>query len=200
MRTDMIDQIEMMRLIENLRGDAIVVPAMRANVGWAQVSNNINRDVPASGAMGKTCSFGFGLALARPDTIVIVFDGEGSLLMNLGALVTTATKAPKNFYHFVMDNGVYATTGGQEVPGAGTTDYAELGRSSGYANSYQFDNLEDFATQISDIMNEQGPILVACKVIPNIRYSEERASASGPRTRRTPEAIEALIGEFRSSS
>ena len=54
----MIDQIEMMRLIENLRGDAIVVPAMRANVGWSQVSNNINRDVPASGAMGKTCSFG----------------------------------------------------------------------------------------------------------------------------------------------
>ena len=51
----MIDQIEMMRLIENLRGDAIVVPAMRANVGWSQVSNNINRDVPASGAMGKTC-------------------------------------------------------------------------------------------------------------------------------------------------
>ena len=41
----MIDQIEMMRLIENLRGDAIVVPAMRANVGWSQVSNNINRDV-----------------------------------------------------------------------------------------------------------------------------------------------------------
>ena len=54
----MIDQIEMMRLIENIRGDAIVVPAMRANVGWSQVSNNINRDVPASGAMGKTCSFG----------------------------------------------------------------------------------------------------------------------------------------------
>ena len=48
--TDMIDQIEIMRLIENLRGDAIVVPAMRANVGWSQVSNNINRDVPASGA------------------------------------------------------------------------------------------------------------------------------------------------------
>ena len=97
MKIDMIDQIEMMRLIENLRGDAIVVPAMRANVGWSQVSNNINRDVPASGAMGKTCSFGFGLALARPDTKVIVFDGDGSLLMNLGALVTTATKAPKNF-------------------------------------------------------------------------------------------------------
>ena len=97
MRDDMIDQIEMMRLIENLRGDAIVVPAMRANVGWSQVSNNIDRDVPASGAMGKTCSFALGLALARPETKIIVFDGDGSLLMNLGALVTTATKAPKNF-------------------------------------------------------------------------------------------------------
>ena len=61
------------------------------------------------------------------------------------------------------------------------------------------DSLEDFATQILGIMNEDGPILVACKVIPNIRYSEERASASGPSSRRTPEAIEALMGEFRSS-
>ena len=199
MRDDMIDQIEMMRLIENLRGDAIVVPAMRANVGWSQVSNNIDRDVPASGAMGKTCSFALGLALARPETKIIVFDGDGSLLMNLGALVTTATKAPKNFYHFVMDNGVYATTGGQEVPGAGTIDYAEMGRSAGYVHSHQFDNLEDFATQVSDIMNEEGPVLVACKIIPNIRYSEERATSSGPVTRRTPEAIETLIEEFRSS-
>jgi sulfopyruvate decarboxylase subunit beta len=195
----MIDQIEMMRLIENLRGNAIVVPAMRANVGWSEVSNNISRDVPASGAMGKTCSFALGLALARPDTKVIVFDGDGSLLMNLGSLVTTATKAPKNFYHFVMDNGVYATTGGQEVPGAGITDYAEMGRSAGYANAHQFDNLEDFATQISHIMNEEGPVLVACKTIPNIRYSEERASASGPVTRRTPEAIATLMADFSSS-
>ena len=63
----MIDQVEMMRVIEKLRGDAVVVPAMRANVGWAEVSTNVRRDVPASGAMGKTNSFALGVALARPE-------------------------------------------------------------------------------------------------------------------------------------
>ena len=50
----MIDQVELMRIVERLRGDAVVVPAMRGNVGWVEVSNNVKRDVPASGAMGKT--------------------------------------------------------------------------------------------------------------------------------------------------
>ena len=192
----MIDQVEMMRIIEKLRGDAVVVPAMRANVGWAEVSNNVKRDVPASGAMGKTGSFGLGVALARPESKVIVFDGDGSLLMNLGCLVTAANKAPKNFYHFVMDNGVYATTGGQEVPGAGTTDYAELGRAAGYAHTYQFDDLEDFATQAEEILNQEGPVLIACKVVPNIRLPEDRAAGRGAPTRRLPQAISELMEDF----
>ena len=48
----MIDQVELMRIVEHHRQDAVVVPAMRANVGWAEVSNDVTRDVPASGAMG----------------------------------------------------------------------------------------------------------------------------------------------------
>ena len=125
----MIDQVELMSIVERFRDKAVVVPAMRANIGWAAVSNDIARDVPASGAMGKTNSFALGVALARPEEKVIIFDGDGSLLMNLGALVTIANKSPRNLYHFVMDNGVYATTGGQEVPGAETTDYATMGQS-----------------------------------------------------------------------
>ena len=192
----MIDQVEMMRIIEKLQRDAVVVPAMRANVGWAEVANNVRRHVPASGAMGKTGSFALGVALARPETKVIVFDGDGSLLMNLGSLVTAANKAPKNFYHFLMDNGVYATTGGQEVPGAGTTDYAELGRAAGYAHTYQFDDLEDFATEAEEILNQEGPVLIACKVVPNIRLPEDRASGRGAPARRAPQAIAELMEDF----
>ena len=62
-----------------------------------------------------------GIALAKPDTKVILFDGDGSLLMNLGSLVTIGNKAPKNLVHFVMDNGVYATTGGQPGRCSSTT-------------------------------------------------------------------------------
>jgi thiamine pyrophosphate-dependent acetolactate synthase large subunit-like protein len=192
----MIDQVELMRIVERLRGDAVVVPAMRGNVGWVEVSNDVTRDVPASGAMGKTNSFALGVALAQPQTKVIIFDGDGSLLMNLGALVTTANKGPKNLYHFVMDNGVYATTGGQEVPGAGVTDYAEMGRAAGYAHSYAFDDLEDFATQAEQILSQEGPVLIAVKTIPNIQPPDERAAGRGAPARRTPDAIADLMEEF----
>lgn len=192
----MIDQVELMRIVDQHRQNAVVVPAMRANIGWAEVSSNVARDVPASGAMGKTNSFALGVALAKPEEKVIIFDGDGSLLMNLGALVTIANKAPTNLYHFVMDNGVYATTGGQEVPGSETTDYEEMGRSAGYAHSYSFDNLEDFATQAEQILSEDGPSLIHVKTIPNIRYPDERMGGRGGRNRRTPEAIQELMQDF----
>ena len=191
----MIDQVELMNIVNRYRDNAVVVPAMRANIGWAEVSDNVTRDVPASGAMGKTNSFALGVALARPEEKVIIFDGDGSLLMNLGALVTIANKAPTNLYHFVIDNGVYATTGGQEVPGAQTTDYEEMGRSAGYAHSYSFEDLEDFATQAEQIMSEEGPTLIAVKTVPNIRYPEERMGG-GRSNRRTPQAIQELMQEY----
>ena len=189
----MIDQVEMMKAIEKLRGDAVVVPVFRANVAWSKVTNNAKRDIPVGGAMGKGSSVALGIALSQPDTKVILFDGDGSLLMNLGSLVTIANKAPKNLVHFVMDNGVYATTGGQDVPGVGVADYADLAQSAGYSHTYKFDNLEDFVTQAEEIFSQEGPIFVAAKVIPDIRQPEERAAG---RTRRTPEAIIDLMKEF----
>ena len=189
----MIDQVEMMRAIERFRGDAVVVPVFRANGAWAKVTNNVKRDIPVGGAMGKASSVALGLALSQPDTKVILFDGDGSLLMNLGSLVTIANKGPKNLVHFVMDNGVYATTGGQEVPGVGVADYADLATSAGYAHSYRFDDLEDFVTQAEGVFSQEGPVFVAAKVIPDIRLPEERAAGG---QRRTPEAVLDLREEF----
>ena len=189
----MIDQVEMMRAIERFRGDAVVVPVFRANGAWARVTNNVKRDIPVGGAMGKASSVALGLALSQPDTRVILFDGDGSLLMNLGSLVTIANKGPKNLVHFVMDNGVYATTGGQDVPGVGIADYADLAASAGYAHTYRFEDLEDFVTRAEEVLSQEGPVFVAAKVIPDIRLPEERAAGG---QRRTPEAVLDLRGEF----
>ncbi len=189
----MIDQVEMMRAIERFRGDAVVVPVFRANGAWAKVTNNPRRDIPVGGAMGKASSVALGLALSQPDTKVILFDGDGSLLMNLGSLVTIANQGPGNLVHFVMDNGVYATTGGQEVPGVGVADYADLAASAGYAHTYRFDDLEEFVTHAEEIFGQEGPVFVAAKVIPDIRLPEERAVGG---QRRTPEAVMDLREEF----
>ena len=192
----MIDQVEMMKTINKFRGDAITVPGFRANVAWAKVTDNVKRDIPVGGAMGKASSVALGLALSQPDKKVILFDGDGSLLMNLGSLVTIANKGPKNLIHFVMENGVYATTGGQEVPGDQTTEYADMAKSAGYKHAYKFDNLEDFVTQAEEIFTVEGPVFVAAKVIPDIRMPEER-SAGGQR--RTPEAVIDLMADLSST-
>ena len=65
------------------------------------------------GAMGSVSSVGLGLALARPELRVVVLDGDGSLLMNLGSLATIASLRPPNLVHIVCDTGTYETTGGQ---------------------------------------------------------------------------------------
>ena len=194
----MIDQVDFMKIIENLRGDAVVIPTMRAGIGWAEVSNNPKRDIGVSGAMGKTSSFALGLSLARPNTKIIVYDGDGSLLMNLGTLVTIGNKAPKNLYHFLIDNGVYATTGGQDVPGGGVTDYADMAEAAGYLHSYQFDNLEDFATQAEEVMAQDGPVFVCVKTVPSIRHPHERPATrqAGGATRSFPQAVRELMAEL----
>ncbi len=192
----MINQVDLMGVIEKYRGDAVIVPTMRATVGWKEVSNNIKRDIAISGAMGKTSSFALGVCLSQPDTKVIVFDGDGSLIMNMGTLVTIANKAPKNMYHFVMDNGIYGTTGGQPVPGNGVTSYAGLAKEAGYASSYEFDDLEEFSTQAAQIFEQPGPVLVSIKTVPNIRLAEERIATRSGAGRSLNEAVSDLMDEF----
>jgi thiamine pyrophosphate-dependent acetolactate synthase large subunit-like protein len=118
--------------------------------------------------MGQTTSAALGLALGLPNEQVVLFDAEGALLMNLGVLATIAGKQPRNFYHFLLDNGCYATTGGQPVPNAENINYANLAKSAGYAAVYQYDDLETFGRDVGDILSQPGPIFVAIKVVPEI--------------------------------
>jgi sulfopyruvate decarboxylase alpha subunit len=80
------------------------------------------------GSMGLASSIGLGLALARPDLRVFVLDGDGSLLMNLGSLATIGLLQPCNLVLIVMDNELYATTGGQQTPTAFGADIAAAAR------------------------------------------------------------------------
>ena len=187
----MIDQLDMMSIVEKYRGNAVVVPVERASVAWPQVSNYPQRDVSPS-VMGKASSFALGLCLAQPDTKVIVFDGDGSLEMNLGSLVTVANKGPENLYHFVLQNGMYATTGGQPIPGQDIISFTDMARSAGYASAYDFDDLEDLATQAENILNEPGPVLVCVKTTPNPRLRGQRPQEMGNRLPSASETIPTL--------
>ena len=118
--------------------------------------------------MGGHASFALGLALAIPDQQVVLFDSEGDVLMGMGALPTIADKSPENLYHFMLDNGVYATTGGQPVPNADVMSYDVVAQGCGYERTYSIDNLEDFANQLEEILGQPGPVFVALKIEPEI--------------------------------
>ena len=197
----MINNTDAVRLIDSNREDAVVVPTMNAgNVrfGLPSVTTNQNLDLPISGAMGKASNVGLGIALAQPGRKVMVLDGDGSLLMNLGALVTTSTKAPKNFYHFLFNNGVYAVTGGQPIPGSeGVTNWEELARGAGYAAVFSFDNLEDFTTGVSEVLATEGPVFIHLAVEPEIENTpvQFRVRASRTAQQAYEEVTAALAGD-----
>ena len=165
----MLDPVDIFNAFKPHRGSAIVTSAGTAGRHWQDVSDQPARDIALGGAMGHTTSAAFGLALGLPDEKVVLFDAEGSLLMNLGVLASIAGKQPKNFVHFVLDNECYATTGGQPVPNSAEIDYAAMAEGAGYASAYNFDDLEDFATSIEDIMNEDGPVMVSIKIHPEVQ-------------------------------
>ena len=164
----MINAEDMFRAFEPHRGTSIVIVTGTSGKHWRDVTNNEKRDLTMGGAMGQTTSAALGLALSQPDEKVVLFDSEGALLMNMGILATIAGKKPKNFFHLLMDNECYATTGGQPVPNAQDINYAGMAKEAGYAAAYSFDNLEDFATNIAGIMSETGPVFVAMKMVPEV--------------------------------
>ena len=160
----MIEAKKVFEAFQEHRGDAIVSAQGTSGKHWSDITTNLNRDISLGGAMGQSTSAIFGLALGLPDQKVVHFDTEGALLMNLGVLASVAGKQPENFVHFLLDNGCYATTGGQPVPNSEAIDYAVIAEGSGYAATYSFDDLEELSTSLDELMSEKGPVFVAIKV------------------------------------
>ena len=164
----MMDTADMLKAFSRHRGNAIVVPG-RGGRHWVEISDKPNRDVPLGDpAMGGHASFAMGLALAQPGEKIVLFDSDGDIQMSLGILATIAEQQPKNFYHFMLDNSCYATTGGQPVPNAQTIAYHDVARACGYPRAYAYTDVEGFSSNVERILNEPGPVFVWLKVHPEI--------------------------------
>jgi phosphonopyruvate decarboxylase len=164
----MLEAAEVFKVFQQHRGNAIVIPTGTSGRQWADFTTNEKRDLTLGGAMGHTTAAALGVALSLPSEKVVLFDAEGALLMNLGILATIAGMQPQNFYHFLLDNECYATTGGQPVPNAKNINYAGIAKEAGYAAAYRFDDLQEFERNVGKILNEQGPVFISIKVIPAI--------------------------------
>jgi thiamine pyrophosphate-dependent acetolactate synthase large subunit-like protein len=189
----MFDTAEMLKIFAKHRGDAIVVSG-RGGKHWINVSDTA-LDIPLGDpAMGGHCGFAFGLAMALPHRKVVLFDSEGDLQMSLGILLTVAEQKPTNFYHFMLDNECYATTGGQPVPNAQNVKYDQIALGAGYPRAFAFNELGAFSKALPDILEQKGQVFVALKVVPEI---ENEAIGKRRRwmTRTRQQAIQAMRKE-----
>lgn len=154
--------------------DQIVVAVYQTLFDWMAI-NPRDLNYVATGAMGQASSHALGLALANPDREVIVFDGDGSLLMNLGSLVTVASAAPPNLHHFVFENGVYEVNGAHPIPGQNRVDFAGLAEAAGYRHVETFSELAAFESSVGDFLHLPGPAFAVMKIEPGEPYPRDYA-------------------------
>ena len=133
------------------------------------------------GSMGLASSIGLGIALARPDRRVVVFDGDGNLLMTLGTLAMVAERRPPNLLHCVFDNEVYGSTGGQRSLSA-QVPLDALALAAGYANVLRVTEASELDTAVSGLLGKPGPSFLLVKV-------EPEADGEAPRVPHEPEWI-----------
>jgi thiamine pyrophosphate-dependent acetolactate synthase large subunit-like protein len=158
-----------------------------------RLSDRQSLDVPLGDpAMGGHAGFALGLALAQPARRVVLFDSEGDILMSLGMLPTIAEQAPANFYHFLLDNECYATTGGQPVPNAKNVAYDAMARAAGYPAAFAFDEVGAFQRALPGILEAPGPVFVALKVLPEVENT-----AIGARPKWNPRTRDRVITDLR---
>src|SRR5918911_681043 len=139
----MMEPSEALEVLARHRGERVVLTTMTAVALWPQLSDTPLDFAYLPSSMGQGPALGLGLALAQPGRGVIVVNGDGSMLMNLGCLVTLANH-PADVYLLIMDNGLYEVTGGQPTAGAGHTDFAALARGAGIRRVYTFRSLAEW--------------------------------------------------------
>lgn len=186
-------------MLHEARGDAVIVTSMGTAREWARRFKPHPLDflhVPSS--MGQTPAVGLGIALAQPARPVVVCVGDGSLLMNLGCLVTIAAARPRNLSLLVFDNRAYEVTGGQPTPAAlveeGEVDLTAMARAAGFTRATRIETLEAWKAEAARLATEPGPSCVVLNVAadaaggpvgplapPRERVSEFAAALARPR-------------------
>jgi phosphonopyruvate decarboxylase len=121
---------------------------------------------------------------------VIVCNGDGSMLMNLGSLVSIVASGVRNLTVIVFDNGTYEVTGSQPIPGGRATDFATIARGAGFRRVFEFDSLDAWRAGIGDALNTDGPAFVLLHVEQVIGQPGPRSP--GPAADRARRLMEAL--------
>ena len=153
---------EALTVLATHRGDRVVLTTMGSVGIWPALSDTPLDFAYLPSSMGQGVAVGLGLALASGRDVVAI-TGDGSLLMNLGCLVTVANH-PTQLTILLIDNGLYEVTGGQDVVGARRIDYSNLAYAAGFRRVYMFADLEPWQAEIDEVLSGPGPTFVWLEV------------------------------------
>jgi thiamine pyrophosphate-dependent acetolactate synthase large subunit-like protein len=185
----MLTKAQLLEPLAACRGDAVVITTMGVVRPWGDYSDSEFDLASADSAMGHAADLAIGIALAQPARKVICLNGDGSMLMSLGTLVTAVQARVANLILFVVRNNTYEITGNQPIPGAGSVDFAGMARAAGFARVYSFSDPDSYAVQLPGVLSGNGPVFAVAMVQPGSepplsrgvreRYSYLKASMAG---------------------
>lgn len=162
----MLTQTQFLEPLAHRRTDQIVVSTMSLVRAWGRLSKHELDFAFADSAMGHAQSFALGLALAQPQRRVICLNGDGSMLMSLGSLVTIAQGRARNFILFVAQNNTYEVTGNQNIPGAGAVEFHKIALACGFPQAFYFSDAREYKSQLDAVLHLQGPVLISVQLEP----------------------------------
>jgi sulfopyruvate decarboxylase subunit beta len=152
---------------DKLPSNALVVTALgNASYLWA-VMHHAPENFYIEDAMGLALPLALGLAIAQPARPVVVVEGDGAVLMHLGALVTVGAVGPSNLTVLLIQNGVHAASGGQALTNA-TLDLAQLAQSAGIAHAENVATPEAFSSAMDSASTSDGPHFLVLSSKPDI--------------------------------
>ncbi len=154
---------------------SVVIPALRdalvvhANGFISRESFNLEDRLGnfyMIGSMGLASSIALGVALSKPKRRVVVFDGDGNVLMNMGSLALIGAQQPRNLVHLVFDNEVYGSTGNQPTISSHVA-LDEVARASGYVETRRAEGTDQLRTSTQELLAKHGPSFLLIKIEPD---------------------------------
>lgn len=187
----MMSLVEALQVLHSVRNDEVVVTTMGTAREWMTFPPHPLDFVLVPSSMGQATSLGLGIALAQPKRRVVVCNGDGSMLMNLGSLVTITAQCPANFTLLLFDNGVYEIIGAQPTAGnpairndGGTIDFPALAAACGFASIYQFTDIDAWRRSVNEVLAATGPTFVHLPVAPIPGAVGPKSPSPGPQRAR----------------
>ncbi len=160
-----MQRLDATRVVVDLAGDAPIVSSL-GNPTFDLAEFDRPQNLYLWNAMGMASSIGLGLALAQPSQRIVILDGDGALLMNLGSLPTAHMADAENLVHVVWDNRGWEITGGQPAGSAFGVDIETIARGSGFERTATVDTLGDLRETFGRAMRDDRKWFIVARVEP----------------------------------